>query len=321
MAKTNQRQLHVILGTGPVGCWIARALRAYELPVRAVNRSGHRPPLLPAEVEIRAADVSAIEQAKQVTEGAAAIYQALSPPYHQWQQQFPALQTAALAAAATHGARYVSIENLYMYDAGAPITEDAPFRPRSNKGALRAQLAEQVMRAHERGEVKAAALRSSDYYGPGVTASNLGEMIFDNLVKGSKAQLNGSATMPHSFAYIEDVGRAAAVLGTREEALGSVWITPHAPARTQGEMVTAACRLLGIEPRMTVISPLMMRLAGLFIPQARASVEMMYQFTRPFVVGSSRMQDRFGLLATAIDVGLARTVQWYQQRTKPADLE
>ena len=72
-----------------------------------------------------------------------------------------------------------------------------------------------------------------DLYSPGVTASNLGEMVFGNLVKGSKAQLTGSAAMPHSFAYIEDVGQAAAVLGTREEALGSAWITPHAPARTQ----------------------------------------------------------------------------------------
>ena len=33
---------------------------------------------------------------------------------------------------------------------------------------------------------------------------------FGNLVAGQKAQICGSARLPHSFAYIEDVGRAAA---------------------------------------------------------------------------------------------------------------
>jgi len=185
-------------------------------------------------------------------------------------------------------------------------------RPRSKEGALRAGMAEQVMRAHERGDVRACALRSSDYYGPGVTNSALGQMVFGNLVAGKKAQLSGSATLPHTFAYIGDVGVAAATLGTSDEALGRTWITPHAPAQTQGEMVTAVCRLLGIAPRISVISPFMMRLAGLFIPEARGAIEMMYQFTEPFVVDSSQMQDHFGLAPTAIETGIERTLHWYK---------
>jgi nucleoside-diphosphate-sugar epimerase len=110
-------------------------------------------------------------------------------------------------------------------------------------------MAEEVLTAHKRGEVRVAVLRSSDYFGPGVLLSALGERVCGNLVKGKKAQLLGSAAMPHSFAYIEDVGRAAATLGTREEALGNVWIAPHAPPRTQGEMVEYACRVLGVKPR------------------------------------------------------------------------
>ncbi len=313
MSQAFSNPLHVILGTGPVGCWIARSLRARGLQVRAVNRSGHRPALMPADVEMAAADLSDAAKTEEITAGAAVIYQALGPPYHQWQQQFPALQQAALAAAIKNGARYVSIENLYMYDSTSPISENSLIRPCSKKGALRAEMAEQVMQAHQRGDLRACALRSSDYYGPGVTASALGQMVFGNLVAGKKAQVNGSATMPHSFAYIEDVGIAAATLGTSDEALGRNWITPHAPAQTQGEIVSAACRLLNIAPRMSVITPLMMRLAGLFIPKARASVEMMYQFTRPFVVDSSQIQDRFGLTPTGIETGIERTLRWYKQ--------
>ena len=316
MEERISNELHVILGTGPVGCWIASALRERTLPVRAVNRSGKRPDLMPADVELIAADLSDDANATAAAQGATVIYQALNPAYHEWPKYFPGLQAAALAAARSTGARYVSIENLYMYDSSQPITEESPIRPRAKKGELRARMAEEVLAAHERGHIRATALRSSDYYGPGVLGSALGELVFGNLVAGKKAQVGGSAVMPHSFAYIEDVGRAAVTLGRRAESLGRAWIAPHAPAATQGEVVEKACRALTITPQLTVVSPLMMRLAGLFIPAARESVEMLYEFTEPFVVDSARIQRVFGLEPTALDIGLERTTSWYKQHAR-----
>ena len=52
-------ELQVIFGTGPVGCWTARALSRQGRAVRAVNRSGVRPALVPADAALasaRAAD-------------------------------------------------------------------------------------------------------------------------------------------------------------------------------------------------------------------------------------------------------------------------
>ena len=307
-------ELQVIFGTGPVGCWTARSLCGMGLQVRAVNRSGARPELMPAEVEMVKADAADPAQARAAAHGAGVVYQALNPRYHLWHRFFPGLQAAVLGAAASGNARYVSVENLYMYDATQPISEEARIAPVSGKGALRQKMAQEVMAAHARGEVRATALRSSDYYGPGVVASALGEMVFGNLVAGKKALVSGSAAMPHSFAYIEDVGRAAAALGTNDAALGSAWIAPHDAPLTQGEMVAAAARVLGTEPRVSVVSPLMMRLAGIFIPEARASVEMMYQFTAPFVVDSRRIEAAFKLSATPVGVGIERTVSWYGAR-------
>ena len=307
-------ELHVIFGTGPAGCWTARALCSQGRAARAVNRSGVRPGLMPADVEMVEADATDPAQAARAAEGASVVYQALNPPYHRWPELFPALQAAVLAAAKTANASYVSIENLYMYDASKPMTEASPVAPVSKKGALRQKMAEDVMAAHARGEVRTTALRSSDYYGPGVLASALGERVFGHLVAGKKAQLSGSTTMPHSFSYIEDVGVAAAVLGTQDGALGQAWIAPHAPARTQGQMIEEAGRVLGVEPRFSVVSPLMMRVVGLFNPAARASVEMMYQFTAPFVADSSRIEREFGLSATPIPAAIQRTMAWYRDR-------
>ncbi|HJS28936.1 MAG TPA: NAD-dependent epimerase/dehydratase family protein [Anaerolineales bacterium] len=305
--------LHVIFGTGPAGCWTARALLDLGLPVRAVNHTGDRPALLPKEVELHAADLSDRDQAVQAGAGAAVLYQALNPPYNQWHQLFPGLQSSAIAAATASGARYVSIENIYMYDSSRPITETSPVVPRSKKGSLRARMAEEVSDSNRSGAIRATTLRSSDYYGPGVLGSAFGELVFRNLVSGKKAQVGGSADQPHSTAYIEDVGRAAAILGTREEALGEVWLSPHAPAQTQRAMIEAACRNAGTRPQVQVISPLMMRLAGIIMPEARESVEMMYEFTEPFVVDSNKIRNAFGLEATPLEAGIGNTVRWYQE--------
>ena len=47
---------------------------------------------------------------------------------------------------------------------------------------------------------------------------------------------------------------------------------------------------------------------------ARASVEMMYEFTAPFVVDSTRMEREFNLSATPVRSGIERTVSWYADR-------
>lgn len=307
-------ELHVIFGTGPVGCWTATALRAMDIPVRVVNRTGKRPNLLPDDVEVAIADISEPKQALKQAKGASVIYQALNPPYHQWHQFFPALQRNTLDAAKSVGARYVSIENLYMYDASEVITEDSPIRPLSKKGELRAQMAEELFNTDARGEVKATALRSSDYFGPGVLHSALGEMVFKNLIKGKKAQLVGSAQMLHSWAYIEDVGKAAALLGTQELACGKAWIAPHASPETQRRMVEFACNELGMEPSFSVMSPFMMRIGGFFIPAARETIEMMYQFMEPFQVDSEHFSNTFDLKPTQSEEAIKRTVNWFKSQ-------
>ena len=306
-------ELHVIFGTGPVGCWTARELRRQGRAVRAVNRSGVRPGLMPAAVEVIKADVADPVQARAVASGASVVYQALNTYYHLWHALFPALQANVLAAARDAQAKYVSIENLYMYDASKPITEDSPVVPVSQKGAVRQAMAEEIMAAHRRGDVRTTALRASDYYGPGVLISAFGERVVGPVLAGKKAQILGSTAMPHSFAYSEDVGCAAALLGTNDRALGQAWIAPHAPARTQGEMLGEMRRVLGIDPPRSVMTPFMMRMVGLFVPAARASVEMMYEFTAPFVVDSSRIEREFGLSATPIPVGIERTIAWYRE--------
>jgi len=58
----------------------------------------------------------------------------------------------------------------------------------------------------------------------------------------------------------------------------------------------------------------MLRLAGLFVPVAHEMVEMMYEFTEPFVVDSRKIGRAFALTATPVEEGMRETVAWYRAR-------
>jgi hypothetical protein len=105
------------------------------------------------------------------------------------------------------------------------------------------------------------------------------------------------------------------VLGTRPEASGQVWILPHAPARTGRQTLAPAFAAAGLPEKVRVVGSLSLRMAGLFVPAARESIEMLYEFTEPFQVDSSKIQRAFGLAPTPIGEGMRRTVAWWQSRS------
>lgn len=136
-----------------------------------------------------------------------------------------------------------------------------------------------LMRHHQKGDLQASVVRASDFYGPGVTVSAMGERAFGNLVKGKPAQVMARHDCLHSFAFIGDVGKALANLGVADEGFatwGHVWLAAHAAAQTQQAFIAQACGLLSMQPQLTVVQPWMLRLAGLFNADANASIEMLY---------------------------------------------
>lgn len=308
--------LHVVFGTGPAGTRTAAALVEAGYRVRAVNRSGRRPEFMPTDVEVVAVtDASDVVQSTEAADGASVVYQCLNPAYHLWAELFPPLQRGVVAAARSAGARYVSLENLYgLGRVAGPMTEQTPMRPCSRKGEVRAAMAEELRLVSESGELEITTGRAADYYGPGVVDSALGTMAFEPLLAGKKVALIGSADVPHSYAYIEDVGRGLATLGTHDRAFGRAWNLPHAPALTGRETLAPAFAAASLPPKVGTLSPFTVRIGALFMPIARESLEMLYEFTEPFVVDSSAIAAEFGLHATPIAEGMARTVLWFHGR-------
>jgi nucleoside-diphosphate-sugar epimerase len=305
---------HIVLGTGAIGRAVAEELVGRGESVRMVNRSGKMDEV-PAGVEVVASDLYDPGQVREVTRGAKVVYQASQPSYTQWPEKFPLLQKAILEGLTGSNAKLVLIENLYMYGDtdGKPMTEDTPYNAHTRKGRVRAEISEAAFAAHKEGRVHVTAARGGNFFGPWGTSSTMGARVFYPLLRGKPAQLIGRTDIPHTHTYLRDFGRALVILSERDEADGQAWHVPNdQPQMTQGELVRMFAEEAGLEPKMSSMGKLMMSIGGLFIPEAKEAVEMMYEFEKPFIIDSSKFEKTFGMKATPMHEAIKETVAWYK---------
>ena len=305
-------ELHVVFGTGPLGKWTARELTGLGKQVRMINRSG-KADRLPESIEVIASDAYDVKKNIEVTRGASVIYQCTQPHYYEWTQKFQPLQKAILEAAVANGTRLIVGDNLYMYGSphGQPIREDSPVRPNSKKGQVRAEMAQAVMDAHEKGKVRAAIGRASDFFGP--DDHDLTSFAIMPAVQNKPVNLIGNIHQPHTFTYIADFGKLLATLGTRDEALGQVWFAPSNAPLTQAELMKLIEAELGQSIKARVGGPLMLRFLGLFNREIKETVEMIFEWTEPYVVDSSKAQNTFGLQPTPLKEAIKATLEWCKE--------
>ncbi len=307
-------ELHVIFGSGPLGQAVMRELVQRGKQVRMVNRSGKASQNLPAGVQVMAGDAYNLDFTRRACQEASVVYQCAQPPYDEWTEKFPPLQASILEGASSAGAIFIVGENLYMYgEVSGPIHEGLPYSAQTCKGKVRAEMAEAVLVAHRSGKVRAASARGSDFYGPLVLDSTLGDRAIIPAMHGKSASLTGKLDLPHTYTYIDDFGKAMVILGERDEALGQAWHVPNPPTLTQRQLMSLFFEEIGKSPKMSGMGKLMMRMGGLFIPEARETVEMMYEFEQPFVVDHSKFRRAFGDIATPHQAGVKATVAWYRE--------
>ncbi|RPJ20989.1 MAG: NAD-dependent epimerase/dehydratase family protein [Chloroflexi bacterium] len=309
---------HVVLGTGAIGRAVMEELVRHGESVRMVNRSGKMDEV-PAGVEVIASDLYDQAKVREVTRGAKVVYQASQPNYNQWPEKFPLLQKSIIDGLTGSTAKLVLVENLYMYGDtdGEPMTESTPYHAHTRKGKARGEISRAAFHAHEEGRLRVTAARGGNFFGPWGTGSTMGARAFYPLLRGKPAQLIGRTDLPHSHTYVKDFGTALVILGERAEADGQTWHVPNdMPGITQGELVRMFAEEAGVEPKMSSLGKLMMSIGGLFIPEARETIEMMYEFDKPFIVDSSKFEKTFGMKATPMRAAIRETVSWYKNHTE-----
>ena len=307
--------MDVIFGFGQVGQALARELSSRGRRVRVVSRSGRGPVL--DGVEHVPGDATSPAFCRAMCTGAEVVYLCLNAPYDRWAEDLPPLQEAVLAGAEAASSKLVVLENLYMYGPhDGPLTEALPHAAADTKGVTRAKMSEALLAAHRSGRVRVAIGRASDFFGPGVIASQLGERAFAPLLAGKTVQMIGDPDAPHSYAYVPDVARALATLGERDEADGRVWHLPSVETRSTREMLDLAGRIAGVEAKVTAIAPVLLAVLARVNPVVREVRAVGYQLDRPFVVDSSAFERAFDMGATPLEEALTATVDWYRARAQ-----
>jgi nucleoside-diphosphate-sugar epimerase len=155
-----------------------------------------------------------------------------------------------------------------------------------------------------------AALRCTDFYGPGVDVSHLGASAFGELAKGRSAQLLVPADIPHDFAYVPDIARAAVALLDADDAdFGQAWNMPCAPTRSPRELLAMGAASLGIRLRILAVPFFLLRPIGLFYRFAREVADVGFTWDRPYLVDGGKFARRFGFAPTSFEVGVPATVR------------
>jgi nucleoside-diphosphate-sugar epimerase len=300
--------LIVVFGYGAVGGPIVRLLAARGARLRVATR--RRPDDLPAGVEHMPCDVLQAGEVARALEGAAQAVLAVGFLYDArlWRSVWPQTMTNMVEGCAGAGVRLVFIDNLYQLGPqDGPRTEEMPLSTTGEKPAILAEVTRIWQAA--RGRVPVAALRCSDFYGPGVTVSHLGATAFGEVARGRSAKLLVPADIPHDFAYVPDIARAAVQLLDAPDAdFGQAWNMPCAPTRTPRALLAMGAAALGKRLRVWAVPFALLRPLGLVSRFAREVADVGFTWDRPYVVDSRKFARRFGFAPTSFEIGVPATV-------------
>lgn len=312
--KKNKTNMQTILGAGgDIGRLLAKELKKYTSHLRLVSRN---PSQVNGDDELLAADLTNKEQVILAVEGADVVYLTvgLSYDYRVWEKQWPVIMENVLEACLHHGSKLVFFDNVYLYDKHylSDMTEDSPVNPPSRKGVVRARLVQMIEESGTRGLPYLIA-RSADFYGPGASKGILNMLVTDNMMRGKKANWQTDPDKIHSFTYTPDAARAVALLGNTPSAFQQTWHLPTSTEKLTGrQFVALAAHLAGKKPSFFVLTPWMMKIAGLFSTQIGELVEMQYQNDRDYFFNSAKFTEAFPFVSTPYETGLRETLTYTQ---------
>lgn len=305
--------MQTILGSGgAIGKELAKALTEYTSEIRLVSRN---PEKVNDTDEIFPADLLDPEATDKAVENSEIVYVTVGFEYNLqvWKKCWPRFMSNVITSCIKHNAKLVFFDNMYVYDKNHldGMTEETPVNPCSQKGKIRAEVEQMLKDKANAGLLKTLIARSADFYGPSIKGSSiLTEIVFNPLSEGKKATWLGSSKYKHSFTYTPDAAKATALLGNTPAAYNEIWHLPTASNPYTGKQwVSRIAKAMGKKPRFMVAPKLIIRIMGLFNPLMDEMLEMLYQYDRPYVFISKKIEDRFGIKPTPYEEGIRQIVK------------
>ncbi|HSI70054.1 MAG TPA: NAD-dependent epimerase/dehydratase family protein [Gillisia sp.] len=314
--------MQTILGAGGViATELAKALTFYTKEIRLVSRT---PEPVNETDEVLIADLTDYDQTLKAVTGSEVAYLTVGLPYDTkvWQKKWPVIMDNVIKACLKARCKLVFFDNIYMYDGSNlnPITEETPINPPSEKGKVRARLVEMLWGAVKSKDLQALIARSADFYGPGIQGSGLlNETVIKPLSKGKKANWLMDYNYKHSFTYTVDAGKATALLGNTPDAFGQTWHLPTAKDPWTGKQwIEEIAKEMQVVPKFRRVGKSFVRFLGIFIPEMKESVEMLYQYDRDYVFNSDKFENKFSQRPTDYKTGVREVIAADYHKQRPA---
>jgi len=283
----------VILGiNGHVGHAAAGAFVAAGWQVTGFGRSNRQPVAGARFIKGDADDVAAL---KEAIAGADVVFNGLNLPYDKWFNGRAEAQLArVIEAMGSSGKTMLFPGNVYNYAAGEKVlAPDTPERPERPRGEIRVRMEGMLKAAAARGALQAIVLRAGDFFGPEAHNDYLDLLILREAGKGRVALADHE--VPHSWAYLPDLGRAfVAVAERRAELAGYEAFHFAGHFVTSGEVFDA---IQTVSPRELTRVPIpwtMLSLLGLAMPLMRELVKMRYLWDNPMRLADPRLDAMLG---------------------------
>ncbi len=289
----------LVLGaTGGIGGAVARRLIQSGWSVRGMVRDGGAKRLSAGVLPVigDALDAAAVAKAAIGTE---LMVHAVNPPgYRNWRQLVLPMLDNSISAASAAGARLLLPGTVYNYgpDAFPVIGEQAPQRPRTCKGAIRAEMELRLRDAAEAGDLTSLIVRAGDFFGPGAANNWFSQGLVKPGTRPTIIHNPGTRGVGHQWAYLPDV--AETMVRLVEEASLAPFDTFHMDGHwdATGTMMTdAIVRALG-DPTVPVrqLPWWLLKIAGLFATTPRELIEMRYLWREPVRLNNVRLLATLG---------------------------
>ncbi|TSJ38551.1 NAD-dependent epimerase/dehydratase family protein [Mucilaginibacter corticis] len=298
--------MHTILGAGgPVATALTRELENNNETIRLVSRK----PITPAKPTTtwQKADLLNYNELQAATAGSTVIYLCAGLVYDKniWREQWPVIMQNVINIAKANKARLIFFDNVYMYGlVKGLMTEETPYNPVSEKGKIRAGIADMLMNEVKAGNIQASIARAADFYGTNSMNSFFDMMVLDKYAKKQSAQWLGDPNKLHNFSYIPDMGKAMYLLGQHPESDNQVWHLPTAPVMTGKQFIELAANTYKTKPKYMRVGKWLLFLLGLFNKVIMGSVEMYYQYSNDYIFDSSKFEKAFNFKPTSYTDGM-----------------
>ncbi len=221
--------------------------------------------------------------------GADVIVNGWNTPYPTWQVELPKLTETVIEAARASGATILQPQNIYVYGSASPtrIGIDTPHAATNTLGRLRIDM-ERRLKASG---VRVILLRAGDFIDAGPGGAWMNRVVLSRLGR-EQIVYPGNPDIPHSWAYLPDLGRAAVGLAERRAALGPFHeVLFPGYTLTGRDLATLASEALGRPLKVKKMNWLPIRFLSPVWALARHLIEMRYLWEMPHSLDGASLDE------------------------------